>query len=391
MKRYRVQEIINHDEILTGMELLIDGDRIADIHQSSGTASGESYRYAIPGFIDMHTHGGSGFDVMDATLESLSGIARFHLSQGTTSFCASILSAPLSMLKSVLQEGESFITHNRESASQGTEASCLGFHLEGPWLSPDNAGAHSREHIISPDRESFDLIARFSDIISIVTLSYNRESNPFLQHLTEHGIIAAAGHDDTADFEILKGFGRGISQVTHLYSCTSTFRRHDGKKHLGTLEMALMTDGIAVEVIADGHHITKFFWNFIRHNKMLDDIVLVSDSIKGAGLEKDAGRMTIGDRDIIIDGGVAWTSNRTLFAGSVTTMHRMLLILVTEWGESLQDAVRVTSHNQARILGLSGTLGRIAPGMIADILFMDEDLAIKKIVKSGKEFAFSKE
>jgi N-acetylglucosamine-6-phosphate deacetylase len=328
---------------------------------------------------------------MDGTLESLSGIARFHLSQGTTSFCSSTLSAPLGTLESVLQQGEEFLTHNREAALQGTEASCLGFHLEGPWLSRDNAGAHSREHIISPDPKSFELISRFGDIISMVTLSYSSEIDPFLQYLIEHGIIAAAGHDDTADFEILKGFAGGISQVTHLYSCTSTFQRRNGKKRLGTLEMALMTDGIAVEVIADGHHITKFFWNFIRHNKKLDDILLVSDSIKAAGLDGDAGRMTIGDIDIIIDGGVAWTSDRKLFAGSVATMYRMFLILVTEWGESIQDAVRFSSHNQARILGHSGTLGRIAPGMTADLLLMDEDLVIRKIVKSGRESAFSKE
>jgi N-acetylglucosamine-6-phosphate deacetylase len=222
----------------------------------------------------------------------------------------------------------------------------------------------------------------------MITFSYHyAAADRFLDLLLELSIIPACGHDQTVDERILAGFARGLRHVTHIYSMNASFMRVDGRKHLGTLEMALMTPGIMVEVIADGKHITEHFWRFIRHNKSVDDIVIVSDSMRWAGMPDDPDRVhKLGDVDVIVDDGVAWLADRSAFAGSVGTMHGMFRRLVQEWGVDLSSAVQMTSANQARELGIDDRVGAVKPGMAADFVILDEDLEIKQVVKAGRSF-----
>lgn len=387
MQKYFVKNIVNSDSIHPAAEIVIRNGVISEINQHSRDFSlSDSYHYCIPGFIDMHTHGGDSLDVMDTTFEALSGIARYHLKNGTTSFIASTVTAPLSKIEALLTMGSSFIDLNRVRAQNGEEASLLGFHLEGPWISSKNPGAHNKSHIIKPSLESCRLIKKYADIISMVTFAYNNSSNDeFLHCLIDHDVIAACGHDDTLDADILHGFKKGISHVTHLYSCTSSWQRKNQRKHLGTSEMALMTKGVSVEVIADKHHITKHFWDFISHNKSRDDIIIVSDSIRAAGLPERPGvRYLLGDIEIIIENGVALIPDKSLLAGSVATMYSMFKTLIIEWGISIQDAVQMTSHNQAKKINQLDRIGHISPGRNADMIFLDKDLNIKKILKFGQ-------
>lgn len=389
MTRFAVDQVVNADGVARQCTIDVEGGVVVGV--TPGTVAGASgpFAIAVPGFIDMHTHGAAGADVMDGKATSFAKIARHHLRHGTTSFLGSTLTAPLEELGDVLRVARDAVRANGSTAQAVAEASILGIHLEGPWISPERAGAQNPAHMHAPDKAATAMIEEFADLIRMVTFSYHyRTADEFLDVLVRNGIIAACGHDSTTDERIIAGFARGLRHVTHLYSMTSSFGRVNGLKHLGTLEMALMTPGVKVEVIADGKHITEHFWRFITHNKGTEDIIIVSDSVRWTGLPDDPTTIHhLAGVDVVVDDGVAWLADRSAFAGSTATMHSMFRRLVAEWGVSLQDAVRMTSANQAAELGIDRSFGSIEAGKMADFVLLDEELEIVQVVKAGHAIA----
>jgi len=384
---YFIKNIVNHDETLKNRVIYIRDGKISDIRKGSPPGTEKSYCYAIPGFIDMHTHGGGGKDIMDNSIDTLDSISRFYLQNGTTSFLASTITASLPQIDSVLITASEFASINKKQADKGIHATFLGIHLEGPWLSMKNLGAHNPDHNKVPDKESLELISKHQDIIKMVTFSYHSpESEKLLKLLVNKGIIPACGHDDSYDERILSGFRKGIKVVTHIYCVSSTVHKRNGKRYMGITEMGLMTDGVTVEVIADGMHTTKYFWDFITHSKQYKDIIIVSDSIRCTGLVASPGtKYKLGDTNVIIDQGVAWLEDRSVYAGSIATMYSSFERIVKQWNVNMNDAVRITSYNQAALLNLSDRLGGIGPGKVADILLLDQDLNLQRVIKSGSE------
>lgn len=400
MTRFLSRRVVVPSGILTDCEIVVDGGRFVAIRQMVPNALGGSdkrtasvdpefdepwYEYAIPGHIDIHTHGVAGHDLMDIDRSGLDEICRHHLRHGTTSFVASTVTAPISTLRRVIDFVREYLPRNRAQALSGTVATLLGVHLEGPWISPAAAGAQNAVYMGPPDATAGELVQAGADVVRMVTFSYHYPSSPeFLDLLIGLGIVAACGHDETIDAQIVEGFARGLRHITHLYSMTGSFRRVGGYKHVGTLEAALMTPGVAVEVIADGRHVTDYMWRFITHNKSYDDIVIVSDSMRCAGLESTPGlAFRVGDIEVIVEDGVAWLPDRSAFAGSTATMHGMFRRLVRKWGVAIPDAVRMTSSNPARALGVADQIGAIEVGKQADLLLLDADLDIVRVVKEG--------
>ena len=395
MSSYRVHHLINGDSQSHDVTIHVDGTRIAGIEASGQSDAGppgqtgtsEVFEYAVPGFVDIHTHGALGHDLMDGTEEAFHKIAQFHLSNGTTSFLGSSLTAALPEIEAFLERVRPRIEENRRLQEKGEEASLEGIHLEGPCISLNNLGAQNPKHVIEPNDDVFRLVEQNADIVSMVTFSYHTPgAKKFLDQLVRLGIVPASGHDEAVDEEVVEGFTRGLSHLTHIYSNSSSFQRKNHYKHLGSLEMSLMTPGVSVEVIADGRHITRYFWDFIRHNKSVDDIMLVSDSTRGAGLPEDPDKTyNLGGMEVVIDDGVAWLSDRSVFAGSTSTMIRMFRTVVQEWAVDVQDAVKMTSFNQARKFGMNDIIGGIVPGRRADILLFDKELNLRHVIKSGTE------
>lgn len=391
MASYRVRNLVNGDHRRANVTIDVQNDTIAEIRPTATTPDGlfaeEVSEYAIPGFIDVHTHGALGYDLMDGTNEAFEEIAGFHLRNGTTTFLGSTLTASPADIEAFLQAARRHMAHNRTRSDRGLASSLAGIHLEGPWISPRNLGAQNPRHVREPEDEAIGIVREYADIVRMVTFSYHTAgAERLLDLLVELGIVAASGHDEAIDQEILRAFERGMSHLTHIYCNSSSFQRRDGYKHLGSLEMSLMTPGVSVEVIADDRHITRYFWDFITHNKAVEDLMLVTDSTRGAGLSEDPDRIyKLGELDIVIDDGVAWLADRTTFAGSTSTMLRMFRTIVGSWGVDIQDAVRMTSYNQARKFGIAEVEGGILPGRRADLLFLNRDLSLRRVVKSGHD------
>jgi N-acetylglucosamine-6-phosphate deacetylase len=387
MTRYRVARLINAEASRQGVEIVVGGDRITSVDAVEPT-TGFDYPYAVPGFVDIHSHGGNGHDVMDGTMSALAAIAKHHLVHGTTTFLASTLTAPLDGLRAVLQTIRAYRDANNGEASQGRCAALAGVHLEGPWISAANLGAQNPRHVRAADPTSLSLIRENADLVRMVTFSYhNPQARELLRLLVELEIVAALGHDETTDVGAREAFASGASHLTHAFCSSSSFQRKDGFKHLGSLEMALMTPGVTVELIVDDRHITRTFWDFVRHNKSLEDIVAVSDSTRGAGLPENPGRTyDLGGVSFVVDQGVAWLPDRSVFAGSTCNLHRSFVLMVREWGVDPRDAVRFVSSNPARKLGFYPEIGRIEEGSRADLLLLDEDFGLAQVIKAGKPF-----
>lgn len=379
-----VQKLVTHNRTQENCVIEIDGQTIADIRPASPREQ-PRYARAVPGFIDIHTHGAAGYDISDCSLEAFRTVADHHLRVGTTSFAGTMVTASLDTIKQALETAREFRRGVDREARGGRDPDFLGIHLEGPWIGTENSGAQPKEHIRGFDEESYQLIESYADIVCMVTMDFHDpKALDFMDHLRSHNILPAAGHDAACDEEILAAFARGLDHVTHIYSNTASFQRRNGYKHLGTLEMALCTPGVSVEMIADDRHITKPFYTFIRHNKACEEIIVVSDSIRCTSMPAGPENVySLGDTKIIVDDGVAWLRDKSCFAGSVSTMADMYRIMVRDWGVSENDAVRMTSYNPAARFGIHDGRGTVAPGGRADIVLLDDSLAVQAVVKSG--------
>ena len=196
------------------------------------------------------------------------------------------------------------------------------------------------------------------------------------------GIIAAIGHSDATYAEVAKAVEAGYRFVTHLYSGMSALHRVGPYRVLGVVESAYLFDELGVEIISDGKHLPPELLRLIVKNKGIDNICLITDSMRGAGMPEGSrpklGSLTNGQETLIRD-GVAMMPDLKAFAGSVCTTDRCVRTMYKLAGVSLPDAVRMMTANPARVLGIDGSKGTIAKGMDADLVVFDEDINISSV------------
>ena len=377
MKRLRSKRILLSGEILDGY-VYVEGDRIVEVSTRDLPVEEEydfSDSYVSAGFIDMHTHGGGGFPFEGSVDDVVEG-CNFHLAHGTTSICPTISAAPF---ESMARSARNIRDAAKDPRVKGT---ILGSHMEGPYLSKNQSGAQSLDHITDPVAEDYlPLLEELGS--SIVRWSYAPERDTdgrFTRALTEHGVLASAGHTDAIYPELLRAFEKGCNLITHLYSCTSTITRDHGFRRLGVIETAYLLDDMYVEIICDGKHLPPELIRLIYKIKGADRIALITDSLALAGTLEKQGRMQ--STDFIIEDGVCKLLDRSAFAGSIATADRLIRVAVKEAGLPLLDAVKMMTEIPARILKLSHK-GRLSEGMDADMVVFDEDIQVKQVFAMG--------
>jgi N-acetylglucosamine-6-phosphate deacetylase len=364
--------------------LLIDGGKIERLFEGSAPAADRVMdvkgRYASPGFIDIHSHGGGGFDYLDGTLEAFEGAGGFHMRHGATSITPTFSASSDEELLRAL----SVLREAKMSATTGPNL--IGAHLEGPYFSQEQRGAQDARCLRLPDPAHYLRILGFSQ--DIVRWSFAPELPGALDLATElkkRGILAAIGHSDATYQEILPAVERGCALVTHLYSGCSLLRRVDAYRRMGVVESAFAIDELSVEVIADGRHLPPELLSLIVKLKPWDKIVLVTDSIRPAGLPEGihkSGTLENG-QDVIVEGGVAKLPDRSSFAGSLATVDQLVRNMRDLAGVPVIDAVRMITANPARVLGIRGKKGILAPGMDADVCVFDDDIRMKAVIVGG--------
>lgn len=336
--------------------------------------------YLSPGFIDTHIHGGANCDFMDAVPEEYEKIAAYHASNGVTSMLATTLAGDREETKKVLR------TFNEVAGSIDC-CNMLGVHLEGPYFSPLQKGAQDPKYIKEPDMEEAEEYLSFGCIKRWSVAPELEGAIEFGKYLSDKGIIVSVAHTDADYYQVKEAYEHGYTLMTHLYSGMSQARIRDGRRVGGAVEAGLLLDGMNVELISDGFHLTESVLQLILKCKGADKIILTSDAMRGAGMP-DGTVTKLGSRDrgqdVRIYGGVAHTMDGTAFAGSVASGNRLLKTVLENTSATLPEGVRMLTKNPARLLGIADRKGKLAAGFDADIVLFDNDINIIRVMNGGK-------
>lgn len=331
------------------------------------------------GYIDIHTHGGGGHDMMEGTKVAIEEISKYHLITGTTTYCPTTLTADLPTTLAALDNVRKY---------NSPYARIYGTHLEGPFLSMKAPGAHPPAYILEPNEKNTEWVWDNKDIVSRITVAPDQKSSDwFTKKCTENNIQISMGHDASIDDEINALTKNGASSVTHMYNCTSRCsRRTTPHKHLGLTEVGLTDDRLYNEVIADNRHVPNPLFKMIYKLKGADKICLVSDSLAIAG--NHGGEFFLGSgiskQKIVIEEDVAIIKELNTYAGSVTPISKMVANLCQNLNIPLGECVKMASLNQAKLMKMTDR-GDIKVGMLADFNLIDEKGNLLKTYLGGVE------
>ena len=379
-------KLILKDGIDSKKNLYIEDNRILDITEQELPFDCEidaNGGYVSPGFIDIHVHGGAGYEFVDGTFEALKNAANIHAKHGTTTIYPTISAFDYNKTVVAL---EAILKHKD---SDEIMPNIYGAHLEGPYFSPKQTGAQDPSFIRTPDENEYNkLYDIYGDVIK--RWSYAPElagSDKFLNFLNEKNIVAAAGHTD-AEYEHIKAaYDNGMKLITHLYSCTSTITRKKGFRILGVIETAYLYDDIDVETIGDGCHLPPELLAMIYKIKGEDHMCLITDAIRHGGMENIENEICQnGNMPYIIQDGVAKLVDGSAFAGSIATTDVLVRTCVKKTGISLKSAVKMITEVPARIMKLQ-TKGELRAGFDADIVIFDDDINVKNVFVGGRKIA----
>lgn len=377
MIRIKSNKIIVGESLFDGYIYVANG-KIAEItHGEKPAEKAYDYtgKYVSAGFIDIHTHGAGGYAFMNSSVEDVVKGCDYHLSHGTTTIVPTVSAGEFATMKQAVI--------NIHKAKGKAKGNVLGAHLEGPYLSPKQAGAQCPVFITPPKKEDYEsLIEEYGESVTRWTYApENDENGVFCKYLTERGVIVSAGHTD-AKYEDMKiAIENGCNLITHLYSCTSTVTRQQGFRSLGVIESAYLRDELYVEIIADGKHLPPDLIKLIIKIKGTDKVALITDSLEIAGTNVKEGIMS--GTEFIVEDGVCKLKDRTAFAGSVATADILIRTLVNECGFEVSTAVKMLTEVPAKMLKINK--GLIEKEYDADIVIFDENIKITDVFVGGNK------
>lgn len=366
--------------------MLVENGKILDLGKGDLTGNFEheisaNGSYVSPGFIDMHVHGGGGYDFMDCSVEAFLNIAETHVKYGTTSLCPTTLTSEISDLL------KTFDCYEEAKLLNHSGAQFLGIHLEGPYFNSNQRGAQDERFIRNPDPEEYEMIAAYSnDIIRWSAAPELPGAMKFGRFCKEKGILVALAHTDAVYDDVVEAFDNGYNLATHFYSAMSGVTRRNAYRHAGVIEACYLMDGIDVEIIADGIHLPEALLKLVYKLKGPKKTALITDAMRAAGTEVT--KSILGSRHngiaVIVEDGVAKMPDRKAFAGSIATADQLIRNMVKLAEVPLSDAVEMMTATPARILGLQASKGNLAPGYDADFIIFDDDINIQKSFVNGQ-------
>lgn len=376
--------IVTRDSVLESSSCIIEDGRISYIGNTTDECEevidGKN-GYLMPGFIDLHCHGGDGFDFMDADVEGMKRIADYHLAHGTTTMLATTLAdAPESTERSMRTFEEYKSTHK--------DSPLIGLHLEGPWFSAEQCGAQPAEFFRNPSEKELEALKSLHPLVLRVSAAPELEGAfEFGRRAEALGVLASAAHTD-ADFSTIdEARKNGYRLMTHLYSGMKGVTRKNAYRIAGAVEAGLYFDDLFVEIIADGCHLPTELLKFIYKCKGADKICLVTDASRACGMpEGTVSKIGSLDRgtDIIVEDGVAKLPDRTAFGGSVATFDRLVKTMKKAIGCDAVALAKMASTTPATVMGWSDR-GEIAIGKRADLVITDAEFNLQAVILGGKK------
>lgn len=350
----------------------IESGQITEVGSGAVSETGERHglggRWVVPGFIDLHVHGGGGHASLSADPAEILAAAAFHRSHGTTRSLASIVSAPLDEMLAAL------------AAISDAVPGVIGSHLEGPFLSPTRAGAHDPRHLLPPDPATFErLLDAARGTLRVITIAPELPGGlELVRRAVAAGVVVAVGHSDADHAQASAAFDAGASLVTHLCNAMRPWHHREP----GLVGAALARPDVVSELINDGVHLHDATARVVFAAAGPTRIALVTDAIAAAGAGH--GESRLGHAAVRISGGVARLADGHTLAGSTLTMDVVFRRAVRELGVPIQDAVMACSTTPARVLGIADHVGSLEAGRAADLLVLGDDLAVEAVMADGR-------
>jgi N-acetylglucosamine-6-phosphate deacetylase len=327
--------------------------------------------WVVPGFIDLHVHGGGGYDFTTSAADLAAGVD-YHLHRGTTRTLVSLMAAPIESLCRQLGWVADL------SAGGSTIA---GAHLEGPFLAHSRCGAQNSDYLRPPDNEVLAaLIAAGRGHLKSMTFAPELPGAiDLVPQLVAGGVVAAVGHTDADYNQAIAAFAAGATLVTHLFNAMRpSTHRQPGPA------VAAVEAGAMCEIVNDGVHVHDAVTR-LASRLLPSNLVLITDAISATGAGD--GSYVLGDQGVTVVGGEARLTSSGRLAGSTLTMDEAFRRAIVDIGLSIQQAVVAASSNPARLLGLSGRCGAIAPGLDADLVVLDEKYVLQQVITGGRVLA----
>jgi N-acetylglucosamine-6-phosphate deacetylase len=348
--------------------------RIAEVGSGAVPAATERIDlpggWLLPGYIDLHVHGGGGHDFA-ASPDALAAGVAFHLAHGTTSTLVSLVTAPVE----ALCERLGWIAALAQRGP-GPGGQVVGAHLEGPFLARSRCGAQHPEYLLAPDtRVATRLLRAGEGWVRTVTVAPEQPgAERLIAELTEAGVVVAIGHTDATYDQAVAAFAGGASLLTHAFNAM----RRPHHREPGPV-LAAVDSGAACEVINDGVHVHPATVRLLARTA---PVVLVTDAIEAAGCGD--GEYALGGRDVRVDGGQARLVEGGALAGSTLTMEEAVRRAVVEVGLPIEVASKAASGHPAGVLGIDHRCGAIAAGLDADLVVLDDRLRVTRVMKQGQ-------
>ncbi len=326
----------------------------------------------VPGFVDIHVHGGGGASYIKGDASEIVQASGFHRQHGTTTTLASLVTAaPGELLAAV------------RGLAEATRAGVIaGIHLEGPWLSAARCGAHDLTQMRDATPAEIDaLLAAADGAIRMVTLAPERAGSDIaIARLVDAGVVVALGHTDATYEQTRHAIGLGATVGTHLFNAMRPLHHREP----GPVPALLEDPRVTVELIADGVHLHPAVVNTTVQATGADRVALVTDATAAAGA--DDGRYQLGTVAVEVVDGVARVRGTSTIAGSTATMDRLFGVaarLGADRDAALIAAVQMTSTTPARVLGLERA-GSVRVGGDADLVVLERDYTVRRVMAEGE-------
>jgi N-acetylglucosamine-6-phosphate deacetylase len=365
------------DQHASGVTVLVDEGRIHSIvegHPPTGSrfVVGDGTDVIAPGLIDIHTHGAVGVQAIDGDAAALSRMAQFYATRGVTGFLGTI--------------GGS--NHHIESGLRGlgalmaadgpTGATCLGVHLEGPFISRCCPGAFRPESIVTPDLATFQRYVAIADgALALITIAPEVDGQlDVIRAARALNIVCSAGHSAATEAQMMAAIDHGVGSLTHMFNAMAPLHHREP----GIVGVGLTEPSLCTELIADGVHVHPRMARLLVMTKGVRGIALITDSISAAGLPD--GEYDAEEQHIHVVDGEARLSDGTL-AGSTLTMDVAVRNLAHFGGISWDDALVAATSTPAALLGLHRRKGSVAVGFDADLVGFDDRHEVRWTMVGG--------
>ena len=341
----------------------VEDGRIARLGVSPSGANG----LAVPGFVDLQVNGFAGIDFLTAGPDDYARAGAALAAAGVSAFQPTLISAPPEMLGAALERGL--------AAAEQSPIRVLGFHVEGPFLSPRRRGGHPLAHLRDPDPALADELLGAGPVAAMTLAPELPGGLELVEWLVARSVQVRIGHTDASALTAYEAFDRGAAAITHIHNAHRPFAARDP----GPAGAALARDDVAITAIVDGVHLARETVAVLRRAAGAR-LCLVSDAVAAAGLGD--GRFELGVQQIEVRDGRSTLADGTL-AGSVGSLDQSLRLLIQD-GATLAEAIHAVSRGPALLAG-HPELGLLEPGAPADVAILDEELHVTRTLVAGVE------